>query len=418
MKRTIAWIATLVFLLSGCEARSGGSQLKRDVDTARSFAHFNTLVHSVETVDTIYFVGLTDRYIKYVDKATGISGVLCGKPECSHNDESCNAHMESPAYGLLMEDGRLWFVNYKGRYVLYSTALDGNDRREEAELSSEFMPNASGYLTFILDDGNLYMGCVKSTIENGEEADRNWMVVFDVDGDKEPQVILDERTQYSQSTGVPMQIYGEWLYFITNDLEGTWNESRESGESVYDFKIRRWNVATGEIETVYGERYSSLGRNPMDMWIDDEGIMFMGYDYEKDEMGIYKYDFTSGESKYICSTSVTGTVRAGIADGIISGYLLENNNGIYNFHVVIKDFEGEVIVDETYKFDLRDEFAYYIRHQYMLGRDEDYAYYAFTAPPFNSTQYSDPGVKTSTTIIQVALDGSGMRVLCTEIEYM
>lgn len=58
----------------------------------------------------------------HADLATGISGPLCSKPECTRTDRSCNA------YGLSMYDGRIYWVEYvygSRSYRIVSAAPDG-----------------------------------------------------------------------------------------------------------------------------------------------------------------------------------------------------------------------------------------------------------------------------------------------------
>ncbi len=78
MKRTLAALIALTFLfLAGC-GTSGTEETERGIDTARSFAHSYKVVQAAETEDTIYYIGEHDNFIKYVDKATGITGPCAG----------------------------------------------------------------------------------------------------------------------------------------------------------------------------------------------------------------------------------------------------------------------------------------------------------------------------------------------------
>lgn len=53
-----------------------------------------------ETEDVLYFRGFFSNYIGYYDKVNEIGGVLCGKPECLHNDKTCNAWVSPSPSGL------------------------------------------------------------------------------------------------------------------------------------------------------------------------------------------------------------------------------------------------------------------------------------------------------------------------------
>ena len=87
-----------------------------------------------ETNDGIYVeLGV---YVYYIDKATKNITILCGKPECEHNDSTCNAYTYT--YSLWFAGDKLYFTNNNyilenGSYVnyglrLYSIDPDGTNR--------------------------------------------------------------------------------------------------------------------------------------------------------------------------------------------------------------------------------------------------------------------------------------------------
>lgn len=423
MKKTVIFlIAFIMLLLGGCD--TAREENERGVDVNRSFIHYNTFVLSTETQETIFFAGWQDYFIKFVDKETGIGGVLCGKPECAHNDKNCNAYMTTYARGLFVEGERLYWVNLekKDSYgcVVYSAALDGTDRRVDAQIPREYIPTNSGYINVILKDGYLYFGCVKSIVEDGVDKDFNYVFAFPLIGDQEPLVILEERAENSQTNGVPMQVYGDSLYFITSDLDDSATQA-----DLYNVQLRQYDMNSGELETLYQIDRTDMHRMT-ELWVLDDGVIFCGYGNDYMSIGIYKFYFESGECVRIFENpemfvnKTAAPTWTGIADNLVTSYGITNNDGVYDFDVVIKNFDGTVLVNGTYELDLRQECAFYGSHfVFLLGRDEENAYYAFTAPPYAAGySYSDKGISNVTTIIQVALDGSGARVMCTQEEYI
>ncbi len=96
-----------------------------DYDADLSFMQpFSTVRSSQGTVcttdDTVYVYDPKNYRILYVDKATGIWGPLCGKPECTHTSSSCNAYISSPD-ALRVYDGMLYWCGWRMK-------LDGTDR--------------------------------------------------------------------------------------------------------------------------------------------------------------------------------------------------------------------------------------------------------------------------------------------------
>ena len=424
MRRSIPILLALALLfLAGCD--SSGTEEERGVDTKRSFFHSNQRIYAAETADTIY-LGSSDQYIKYVDKATGIGGVLCGKPECGHDGKDCNAWVYGGVKCLFVEGGRLYWIGehypreIRQPYSLFSTALDGTDRRE-LRIPYELDFNGAMNSLMYVENGHLYVSIIRQSIEDGSEVLYQKIEALDLKGDTGQKTVLDERVEIG-SSGVSMQFYDGWLYFMT--CEGP----RETG--TYRIRIRRYNAATGEPETLYDEP-DSVGMGALkDIWVDDQGVLFMAYDDDTGKMGIYRYGFADGHLEPVCDTGVTGTFRGGIADGIISGFTFQENNGISSFHVVIKDFDGQELLDETYGFDLAETGRALMDDAYgagtwktedmhwnyvsgdMLGRDETNAYYALDAA------YAPNNIQKShiTTVIQVPLDGSGAKALCSLVE--
>ncbi len=419
MKRVLAILLAITFLfLAGCDSLGAEEE---SVDTTRSYLHQNQQIHAAETADTIY-LGSSDQFINYVDKESGISGVLCGKPECGHDGEDCNAWAYLGVRCLFIQNERLYWIGdhypheTQQPYSLYNTALDGTDRRE-VRLPDEF-PAPNGLDAVLFEDGTLTAGVCTSTVENGEEVTYQKIASLDLESGA-VTTILNERAETGNHSGIPIQLYDGWLYFLT--CEGPW------GEGTHRIRIRRYNTASGETETLYDAPNSTDMNWIKDMWVEEQGVLFMAYDHATEQMGLYRYGFSDGHLDLVCDTGVTDTTRGGIADGIVSGFTFQENDGSYAFHVVIKDFDGQAVLDETYEVDLAgaaqalmddkygtgawsaEDFHWNLVSGDLLGRDETNVYYAldgFYVP--NHIQQSH-----ITTMIQVPLDGSGASVLCS-----
>ncbi len=392
MKKTIALFLVLaLFALTGCER--AGEKNERTVDTVRSFSQPYKIVIAAETGDTVYYMGSYDRVIKYVDKATGITGPLCGKPECKHNDETCNAYTGGLLRGLYTYNGRLYWMDNDpddGEAVaLFSVAPDGTDRRKVTSLSRDLYGTGShSFTSFALGDGYLYYGVVSWAVENGEVNNYNYVRAIPLDPEEESFEIMRERaTEFPD--GITIQLYGDYLYIHTSDGDGG------------RFTLRRWNVNTREFEMLIDEPNASTTLN---MWVTDDGVYF-----DRNGGDIYRYDLETGEYNKLFTEEV-GRFAAIFMDNIVTGFELSNKgDSSYDFHVAIDDFEGNTLVDETYQFELG--YAYY-DDEHVLGRDENYAYYAMY-----DTGNDIVGYKTYyIAIIKVALDGSGAEVLCETTE--
>lgn len=415
MKRLTALLLAFIMFLTLTLSACGNGQTEtvdsgREIDTTRSFFQGLTLTKAAETEDTIYFIGRYSDVIRYVDKATGISGPLCGRPDCLHNGEDCNAYTNSYTVtgGLSVYEGRLyWVISQPGSgYLVYSAALDGTDHREEAALGRELSPNSNSNMSMALFDGYMFIACERSLIEDGEDVRYNYLCAIPLESEEEPFVILQEKTDYNYT--VAMQLYDGGLYIITDDICGSFEDyvKLEQSDRRCNFKIRRWDMEARALETVYEEEESVI-YDPAQLWVTDDCILFTNVSVEMDERQIYKYDFETGECGYLFSSGLESTWGAiGVTDGIVSGYPTILNGGNNEMHVVLKDFDGNVLINEIYELDLGDEFGVENFGQLdLLGRDEDHVYYSIYTPEIRYTA-----------IVSVALDGSGARVMCAVTE--
>lgn len=139
------------------------SKLGTDFQKSMNQSNSERITAICETEDGYYFE--YDVYVYYMDKATGNTTILCGKPECAHDSNTCNAYIYSPF--LTYYNGKLYYsnndyVNENGSYVnkgnrLYCMNLDGTNHSVVQEL--EFTPggNTSDFITApIIHQGNVY----------------------------------------------------------------------------------------------------------------------------------------------------------------------------------------------------------------------------------------------------------------------
>ena len=406
MKKAIAiFLMLTLFILTGCNS-GAGEEKERTVDTVRSFNHYYKTIIAAETEDTIYFIGKLQYFIKYVDKATGIAGPLCGKPECKHDGKDCNAYTSyMGAECIFVDSGRLYWLGYADELgdsdrILYSEALDGTDRREVARYDGELFKSQGGSYAYFVPHGEyLYYGVVKQIIEEGEETYYNYVCALPIDTDKEVIEILNEKTMRNHNLAI--QFYGNSLYITTND-----NAAGPEGEKgkLFDFRLRRWDAGTREIETLY-EDLNSPYFWTMEMWVTDESVYFDRNGYTM----IYRYDFDTGECGEVFRHDVAN-FGIWIADNMVTGFKLENKGGgSYGLSVEIRDFEGNILVADTYQLDLQCP-NYGSTTTHVLGRDEQYAYYGFAVSAHSGDKFNH------TDIVKVALDGSGAEVMCETTE--
>lgn len=380
MKKAIPVVFALLLLLSACgePPSSGENKTIRSLDSDRSFSHAFT--NLCETEDTVYFAvndqsnfekpgDFAGYLLYYMDKATGIFGPLCGRPECQHNDEDCNAFMSTSApHGLSSYDGRLYWIGdeWTGTSLVkdvYSIAYDGTDRRTERELDGGLYPTSiSGTTVFQFHQGHVYIAAQTNSVVDGEAVYMNYICAYPLDPDEEGFVILNEQC----SPSIKTQLYRDSLYIMTDDSSGDRNK----------LIFRRWDVESHEMETVFsGEVAFEI---EYEFWATDDGILLAGYvvtGTDEDGNGnswedsVYFYDFTSGEfSEAYPYYPGKDSLITGFTDGLFIVKTYKDNE----IGIIAMDFAGQAVLDAT--FNTNGWPSNFLGSLQVAGADEKYIY--------------------------------------------
>lgn len=141
---------------------------------------------SCSTETTYYYMAKSadgwGTMLYYMDKATGISGPLCGKPECDHTNNTCNGYIgDRSCHTLSLYDGRIWWVNLGVTTTLRSCALDGTDHREEFQISRDLV-GTGGVPDIYFHRGTMYWVETSTNIVGGIENTHNEIIAFPLDG--------------------------------------------------------------------------------------------------------------------------------------------------------------------------------------------------------------------------------------------
>ena len=446
MKRTITLLLALALLLAlpacgepegkgtgpvygGPEGTGAGpvhgepEEQDPSLDFDQTFTHYGGFMsNACATQDTVYFT--SGHLIHFYDKASGISSVLCGKAECKHDTSvgsDCNAYLNSSSDDLCVYNNRLYYTN--GFYnTIYSMALDGTDHRTEREVDREFFSTNTGGSSTIFHRGYAYLYVTNYSVRDGEKVITNDLLAIPLDPDGEiHRIFSEEIDDYADthSSTVILRAFEDGLYIFTNyAVDGP-------VYNFHDFQIRRYDVVTRELTTLYHDSQSPLTYT-VELWIADDGIVFSGYELQTGEdgsvergPGVYKLDFESGELTALFHLDRSAAV---VEDLVVTcqydsqrtnptnpwGFILspQDVERSGEFHVTLRNFAGEVLLEGTLPLE-----GYYFINTFC-GTDDTYAYFFF-----EGSYSSVNGEREYMALIGMALDGSGMEVLCQEEEY-
>lgn len=108
-----------------------------------------------------YFMG--NSYLYFVDKETMQSTILCGKPECLHQDQNCNAYLGNISH-ITYYDGKLYYAAGQeqgipgvdeGVWNLYAMNADGTQKTKVLTLRAENEGFYSNPTQFVIHKGQV-----------------------------------------------------------------------------------------------------------------------------------------------------------------------------------------------------------------------------------------------------------------------
>lgn len=328
-------------------------------------------------------------YIRYADLESGFSGPLCGKPECRHTDQTCNAYIFSnTAEGISYYDGRIYWAgsDLQGAHI-FSSALDGTDRRTVRDLdrsvftkpgSNRFIIFHRGYMylcggTFEVTDGITTYGCFLSSVP--------------IDGN-EAETVIWENNYSDPEIGVKwfMQGYRTSLYF----MEMTWK-----GDA-HTMTLCRWDAADQELETLFD---GEVPFSPYEFWVEEDGVLFSSTLCGE----IYKYEFESGEISLLFDFNSDGSAYEGchFADDKLVSWVLDDDQN----HVVrVTDFAGNIVFNETLDIPEYRESGW---STVFCGADQDNLYFQLSFMLEESNHVNEENEE----LVSVSLDTGEVRVL-------
>lgn len=197
-----------------------------------------------------------EGFLYFLDGATGNVTVVCARPECSHNDDNCNAWVNT--HMLSYYQGKLYYVNSDEKsdsmYTLYSVNLDGTDHAKIQRLQLEFVPwrtvigypiLANGSLYFLEGDSQIY------TVKLGEDVSKAVLVFEDdISNTLESswQFWADGSEVYAMNTMLNSEGYCQDILYL---LGASQSETREVWRStelgISDADYSSWYITTGHL---------------------------------------------------------------------------------------------------------------------------------------------------------------------------
>ena len=309
-KRVIIILAVVLCIVSGISVFIGKNRVKdtdiyvsKDIDINIS-AHDNSKNdsqnywnpdnHAVAKGDGgYYYASETDniRRIMFFDEESGESIPLCAKPECMHEDNTCNAFIMGKMHKYYQGDEFLsqtlyyykdyiYMIKYDaGMGKLVRISLDGSERKDIGEL----FPNNNASTISLVFHGD-YVYAYDDTGHAGQTSEAEEIIKrISLKDGKSEDVFSYKGVGASIDRG---RSYGEKLYFVTRE----YSLNKDTNQQKIEYKgLFEYNYNSGETKKV-------IEGDICDYSIDSVNQCIY---YFVDGKGLYKYSQADGKNELI-----------------------------------------------------------------------------------------------------------------------
>lgn len=217
-----------------------------------------------ETDNSFCGSNMGGNYLQYYDKASGVSGVLCADPACTHDAADCGARIESGA-SLSVYDGQLYWIGKSADsgsdFILWCSDLSGMNRKAVIRLSYQDVIMKYQPQRFVIHRGNLYLqGCANAVVGTTVGL-RITLLSISLDGSGDLTILYDQ--SFENGVEPTMRFVGNFVYFSVRVFKG----------EDYDLSITRFNARTGGAEIIYAA--TGMTEVPGPIWVDDQGEVYL-----------------------------------------------------------------------------------------------------------------------------------------------
>ena len=215
-----------------------------------------------------YFFGtvLGGEYIHYYDMQTGISGLLCPDPACTHDSGACPAKVE-PNASVSYYDGKLYWVGKDpagdghDRY-LWRSDITGTNREKLKTISFQDTILVYQPQKYYIHRGNLYFLGIAGFVEGTETGDRLTLMTAPLEGN-DAFTMLYDKTFYV-GVDATVRFVGNKVYFAVQS--GT-------PDSPKDMTITCYDRTDGTSQVLFEQ--TGMEGIPGDMWVTEAGEIYV-----------------------------------------------------------------------------------------------------------------------------------------------
>ena len=335
-KRMVLWMLTLCLLLTGCagigdQTEPTGPETVVPVLGYDAQNQYRGVIPGVfafqETEDVFCGSGFFTDVLYYYDKASGISGVLCADPSCTHDSSECGARADMGGF-FYAGEGKVYWVQQGSMSdgwdrFLYRGDLSGTNREQVKRIGMEDVIREYNPQWFEIHRDRLYLQGQKDVVEGVNTYKRVTLVSTSLDSSEEYTVLFDEKFD---------RAVHPYVRFVGDDIFLTLQIFPEGGP--FDVKILKINTKTGETETIYEESGMTESIDPV--WVTEQGDIYLP---GRSEECAYVWKLENGERVEVISWKSDNPSAPSIMDGI--AVFIYQKDGVRWTEIV--DLSGQTI---------------------------------------------------------------------------
>ena len=294
-KVTVFFIFLFIVMNGGCGSEALSKNLLRSQSFLEEYDVQPEYVMSENTFyndHSVYYTCMND-WLYYYDTKTGSSGKVCGKAECNHDTDSCNAYLGELVSGIQVYDGKLYWTS---GIVLYRSDLNGENRETYRVLEGS---DATMNYRFYIHRGSVYVSFITIGIEEGDTRNELRITRYSMeDRDAPGERVLTQPGPYS-TIGCWCRFYRDKLYIrVRNPLDLT------ESPTPYQHDLYVYDIVDKELQNIWSAQVSNSMRN---VTMTESGLEFLNYrttgDHifvnTEDQWSVWRseYSFETGKMK-------------------------------------------------------------------------------------------------------------------------
>lgn len=307
-KRIVLCLLALCLLLPGCEGTVNPTEADGAVlgcDAQNKYRDTTPGVFAFQETEDLFFgSGSLGKTVYYYDKVSGITGVLCADPSCTHDSSACGARVDMGGFFFAGAGKAYWLQQGELRdgwdYFLYKGDLSGTNRELIKRISMENVILKYNPQWYEIHRDKLYFLGKMDIVEGVNTYTRVSLVSTQLNGSDTYTVLFEEKFD---------RAVHPYVRFIGDDIYLTLRIFAQGEPS--DVRILKIHTKTGETETVYEETGLTESINPV--WVTEAGEIYLP-GYHDGHARIWKLE--NGKRMEVYSWEYANPLTPSIMDGI------------------------------------------------------------------------------------------------------